>query len=229
MKTPRLVPIATLFALTLTTSCLATVITVPFGTAAPPATLGGYTMAQFSDPRPEGSLVTDIAPPATSPVVGNLLFDAELEHLRVGSAWDTWSHPYTGDVYWFDELTYGNSLTMTLPGGTTAFYLYVEPDFFGTFAFGFSAGGGVLEIAIDGEGGAQGVGFYTDDPAVWLDSVIIQKVVTDPNDPFADFSNGFGVGEFGINGVPGVPDGGASVLLLGLALAGLGAARKQVK
>ena len=242
MKTPRLVPIATLFALTLTTSCLATVITVPLGTAAPPSTLGGYYMQAFpDDASPEGTPTFALTPPAAAPVSGLLFFDTEMAHLEVPTTWVTWSHGYAGDVYWFDELSLGQwdqaggpmptAVTMALPADTRAFSFYLEPAFFdlnqdasATFQVSATTAGGetaLSEVDIMAFGGATGFGFYTDDLADSIASISILGLDTWPD--------GWAVGEFAINSIEGVPDGGASVLLLGLALAGLGAARKQVK
>jgi hypothetical protein len=160
-------------------------------------------------------------PPASSPVTGSLLADAELTHLRIGDGWDTWSHGYSGDVYWLDEDLFGNELTLTLPTDTKAFYLYLEPNFFGTYEFVVSSGLAVETLAIDGIGGAQGVGFYTDVPADSLASIVVRRA--------GGFSDGFAVGEFGINGIKGVPEGGVPRTLFGFLLLGLFGAHRKLK
>jgi hypothetical protein len=128
MKTAFISRVVVLVVLAVSTPAFALLQSVPLGTAAPPGSLGGFTMAGFSDPRAEGVGVWDVEPPGSSPVTGNLTFDLELEHLLIGSGWGTWSHGYTGDVYWFDEDSYGKQLNLTLPGETKAFYLYFEVD-----------------------------------------------------------------------------------------------------
>lgn len=64
------------------------------GTAAPPPTLGPYSMTPFpADGQPTGP-VTAVAGPT-----GPLGFDQSVDHTTVGAGWATWSHGYTGDVY----------------------------------------------------------------------------------------------------------------------------------
>src|SRR5437879_3268828 len=66
------------------------------GTAAPPANLGGYAMTAFpADPQADSTDVTTVAGPT-----GTLTFTAAVSHRTVPSSWSTWSHGYTGDVYW---------------------------------------------------------------------------------------------------------------------------------
>src|SRR5687768_13706855 len=87
------------------------------GTAAPPATLGPYTITPFgADVQPLNTNVTTVAGPT-----GTLTFSAPVSHRAVGSGWATWSHGYTGDVYYTDTAT---SVTMTMPAGTGAFRFY---------------------------------------------------------------------------------------------------------
>src|SRR4029079_3984527 len=83
------------------------------GTSAPPATLGGYTMTAFGpDARTIGAEVTSVPDAA-----GTLRFSAPVTHLRVPSSWQTWSHGYTGDVYFSGESS-DPSIEMLLPTGT---------------------------------------------------------------------------------------------------------------
>src|SRR5262245_55280871 len=58
-------------------------------TAAPPTTLGQYTMTAFGDDaRPNGGVVSDVA----SPFGGVVGFSTPLTHAEVGAGWATWSH-----------------------------------------------------------------------------------------------------------------------------------------
>jgi PEP-CTERM motif len=150
-------------------------------TAAAPATLGQYTMTAFGDDaRPNGGVVSDVA----SPFGGVVDFSVDLTHTEVGSGWATWSHGYTGDVY-FSTTT----LTLDLPDGVGAFYFYAEPDPFAPFTITASVGGSTFSQVVDGLGGAKIFAVYTDDFAS-IDSITISST--------ADF----GVGEFGAAPVP---------------------------
>jgi hypothetical protein len=158
------------------------------GTAAPPPTLGPYTMTPFAaDGRPLGDPVTDVAAPAGA--AGSLQFDRSLTHSRIGSGWQTWSHGYTGDVYWTDS---SDRVVMALPANTQAFYFYAEPndqaihDVTATASDGTTSG----PVKVNGLGGAQYYGFYT------TDGTTLSTITVDA-DPTA-FYRGFAVGEFGI-------------------------------
>jgi hypothetical protein len=152
------------------------------GTAAPPATLGPYTMTQFGpDGRTLGESVSDVSDPA-----GTIGFTPSLTHARVTQGWATWSHGYTGDVY----STGGTTITITLPAGTKAFYFYAEPQQFAVFSVEATAQDGTTSgpIPVQGNSGAQYFGFYGNGSAT-LSSITV--TTADPT--------GFAVGEFGIN------------------------------
>ena len=76
-----------------------------------------------TDSQPTGQPVRGVTGPS-----GEISFSPELNHATVGAGWQTWSNGYTGDVY----STSGQTVTVTLPGGTRAFYLYAEPQQFAT-------------------------------------------------------------------------------------------------
>jgi hypothetical protein len=231
-------------ALVLATPAFAGLIGVDLGTAAPPAVLGGYYMQAFpADPSPEFTIVFTVTPPAAAPVSGPLFFDTEMIHNKVGGGWLTWSHGYEGSVYHFDELMLGEwdaqdnpiptPVVLSLPGETKAFSFYLEPAFFGSnqdgsanFEIAVETTGGLAGVwneDILGFGGAAGFGFYTDDPLDSLASISILGLDTWPD--------GWAVGEFAINSIQthGVPDGGTSWVLLGLAVAGLAFIRKPIQ
>jgi hypothetical protein len=153
------------------------------GTGPPPATLGPYTMTAFGpDPQPinQGPVVTSVNDPA-----GTVSFSPPLNHSTVGNGWDTWSHGYTGDVYW----TTGSTITMTLPAGTRAFYFYAEPNTFAVFDVTATAQDGTTSgpIQVQGNSGATYFGFYaTGTPNI--ESITVTTTDT----------TGLGVGEFGI-------------------------------
>jgi hypothetical protein len=154
------------------------------GANAPPATLGPYAMTKFGpDPQPlNDGTVSGVSDPA-----GTLSFSPPLNHSRVGNGWATWSHGYTGDVYWTST---GSTIMITLPAGTRAFYLYAEPNAFALFNVTATAQDGTTSgpVAVQGNGGAAYFGFYaTGTPNI----ATITVTTTD--------TTGLGVGEFGIS------------------------------
>jgi hypothetical protein len=168
---------------------------VDLGTAAPPDMLGSSPMTPFGvDGRDLFTNVTTVP----SPLGDTLTFDRAVSHRGANSAengWTTWSHDYTGDVY-FLQPSEGpppaTSLTMTLPAGTKAFYFYAEPNVFATFNFTATATDGTIivssgEVPIAGEAGARGFGFYGN--GTDIASITVE---TDSE------AQGFAVGEFGI-------------------------------
>jgi hypothetical protein len=154
------------------------------GTNPPPATLGPYTMTSFGpDPQPIGATVTGVNDPA-----GSITFSPTLTHVTVGNGWATWSHGYTGDVYY----TTNNPATITiaLPAGTNAFYLYAEPNTLSPFTVTATAQDGTTSgpVLVNGDGGASYFGFYGTGGAT-LASITVTT----------DDTLGLGIGEFGIS------------------------------
>ena len=161
------------------------------GTAAPPATLGGYTMTPFAlDSRALFQSVTDVPAPGGR----TLQFDRNLEHRRIGNGWGTWSHGYTGDVY--SNAAIANSpardqVMMTLPANTKAFSFYVEPNATATYNVTATANDGTASdpIAVSGSSGAKYFGFYSKDGTT-LSTITVNVDAG---------ARGFGIGEFGID------------------------------
>jgi hypothetical protein len=153
------------------------------GAGAPPDTLGGFLMTPFpEDTRPLSEDVNDV--PSPCPTGGDIVFSTPMSHRQIGSGWASWSHGYTGDVYYTNGAT---SVTITLPQPACAFYFYVEPNPFAVHYFtavgddGTSSG----SFSADGEGGAAYVGIF----GAGLESVTIST-----DDGVTDFA----IGEFGI-------------------------------
>ena len=184
-----------------TTNCTGSTCTTPeivfdedsAGTGSPPETLGGYPMTPFGpDSRAtcgsEGSSVTGVNDPA-----GTIGFDEALTHGTVPACWQTWSHGYTGDVYETTYATDPNQVTITLPSGTQAFYLYAEPNIFADFTITATAQDGTTSgpVTVNGDAGASCFGFYGIGGAT-----VASITVTSADDDFA-------IGEFGIS--PGAP------------------------
>ncbi|UYV12975.1 MAG: hypothetical protein NCW75_01510 [Phycisphaera sp.] len=161
------------------------------GTAAPPATLDGYSMSAGSDGRATFSDVT-------SANVGGgrtVDFSIDMSLRRIGDGWATWSHGYTGPVY---STSGEDAVTMSFdPGEVGAFILYVEPNQFADFSFEITgrdaAGSSVaFNTNIVGDSGAKGFGFSA--PAGGH-ITSVRVVNTDGN------AGGFAVGEFLSSGV----------------------------
>jgi hypothetical protein len=167
-------------------------------TSIPPATLGPYNMTKFqADSQPvcpaDGSTVTGVTDPA-----GTIGFSSALSHdLATISCWATWSNGYTGDVYDDSAVNTGAAVpaqvTISLPAGTNAFYFYAEPVNFSDFTITATAQNGTTSnpVTVNGNAGAKYFGFYGTG-GVTLASITVTATDTD----------GFAVGEFGINKSP---------------------------
>jgi hypothetical protein len=175
---------------------------VALGTAAPPGTLGPYTMTPFPDDlRADGTLVSSVP----SPLGGSVDFSAPMQLLTVGYGWSDWSHGYTGDVY-FSGLD-ATSVTLTLAPNATAFYLYAEPNPFSTWTITATAQDGTaVSQDVYGYYAAAGYGFYGTGGSQ------VSSIQVD----YAG-SEGFAVGEFGIASGAAVPAPGA-ILLAGIGI-----------
>jgi hypothetical protein len=149
-------------------------------TDAPPATLGSFAMTPFAaDDQPLSTDVFDVAGPT-----GTLGFGAKVSHFRIGKGWSSWSHGYTGDVYYTNGAV---NLTLTLPPNTGAFAFYVEPNNFALFDVTATAQDGITSnsVPVSGLGGATYFGFYGTGGAT-ITSITISSATA------------FAVGEFGI-------------------------------
>ena len=183
----KLIIISALAVMTLAVGNVQAAITgVALGTSAPPATLGSYTMTPFpDDARPDFTIVSSVP----SPLGGSVDFSPSLDLRTVGSSWATWSHGYTGDVYYS---VLASSATLTMPSGTGAFYLYAEPNPFEIWTIIATAQDGTaVSQDVDGSAGAAGYGFYA------TGGSLISSIQVD----YAG-EGGFAVGEFGIAAIP---------------------------
>ncbi len=162
------------------------------GTAAPPNNVGGIAVTAF-DQSVQAAIpnYTGVTTIPGAPMPGGLLSSNTVNKRTVGSGWATWSHGYTGVVYYNST----NSVTLTLPAGAIAFYSYVEPNAFGTFNITATTDSGVTSgpVAVSGSSGATGFAFYTDG----LDRIATVTIAADAG------ASGFAIGEFGTSGSPG--------------------------
>jgi hypothetical protein len=132
----------------------------PLSTDAPPATAGPYTLTAFAnDARPNHDLVTTVPCPV---VGGNITFSIPMVHTKVGDGWATWSHGYTGDLYFVEFPDDLESFTISLPPNVGAFMWYMEPNVFSTFTVVYSASDGTTSGTqpVEAENGASGFGWY---------------------------------------------------------------------
>jgi hypothetical protein len=141
----------------------AAVVFENLGTGAPPATLGVnpvYTLTPFDQAEqaaiPNGTLVTTIP---GSPFPGELTTSVPVAKGTTPGTWATWSHGYTGPVFYVG----GTTVRLTLPPNTGAFYFYLEPNAFAVFNFTAVTNSGVTSgnVPVNGFGGATGFAFYS--------------------------------------------------------------------
>jgi len=164
------------------------------GTEAPPTTLGGYSMTPI--PYPMAPDCSGYPPPLPVPdnPEGVDVSPIDLITWRcIGSGWGTWSHGYTGDVY-FTGL-YSSSQTITLPPNTGAFYFYVEPNPFAWHNFNVTVYPGAVSsgpFAVLGASGATYVGVYMTSSSNPCFGGIERIEIYSDTDDF-----GFASGEFG--------------------------------
>jgi len=158
------------------------------GTGGPPARLDGVSMRKFPrDTRKLSSKVTTVKAPRGSITFSRSAVLDVVKNMDRNGYWKTWSNGYAGNVYFV-----AGTLTITLPSGTTAFYLYAEPNSQQTFEVTASSGRITSgPIGVGGTGGAKFFGFIATGGAR------LHTVHVSTSD-----SRGFAVGEFGIHRLP---------------------------
>jgi dTDP-4-dehydrorhamnose 3,5-epimerase-like enzyme len=168
------------------------------GTNAPPAmtgplgTNGPFTLMPYGTnwqaAASNGTVTTAIEGDTCEQDV--LGFSASLVKATVGETWATWSHGYTGPVWYHD----GTTLTLDLPPNTAAFAMYLSPSNAGTHQFTLQDNNGATYTTnIDRAAGAQGVAFYVGLQGDTLESITITA---------AAGAGGFAIGEFSISQQP---------------------------
>jgi hypothetical protein len=208
----------------------AVIIDVSAGYDAPPSILGGYTMTPMA--RNLGNNGTSVS--SASDLGLTVGFGHEVTQASIGSGWSFWSHGYTGTVWHTALAAIGekrDSVTLTLPTGTKAFYFYATPaEVTGAFNMTLNTvdapDGGSKTQLVNVSVGAHFFGVYTSGSSN-LTSLIISRPTG---------SSGFAFGEFGIfnDGIAGgeVPEPTSMAIfgISGIALiARRGMAKKRVK
>ena len=107
--------------------------------------------------------------------------------------WATWSNGYTGDVYWTGDGV--NSVSISLPSGTSAFYFYAQPQNAGVHTITAVAFDGISEIEtisqdVEGDSGASYYGFYGTEGTLITEITVYGGTID------------FAIGEFGISIIP---------------------------
>jgi hypothetical protein len=133
----------------------------------------------------------------------------------IGTCWATWSHGPTGPVFTYIGAQLSTTTAITLPASSHAFYLYAEPNNFGSFNITVTPSvGAPVSVNVVGNSGANGYAFYT------TANETLTKVTVTTAD-----ASGFAIGEFALyNGaaqfvdIPALEPGmlaALAVLLLG--------------
>jgi hypothetical protein len=157
------------------------------GTSAPPTSVGGCTFIPFNLSAqaaiPDYTLVSTIP---GAPTGYTLTTSPAVEKRTVPNTWSTWSHGYTGPVFY----TSGTSLTINIAPADKGIMLYVEQTTFRYYKCTVStnAGDNSGPVSIDGNAGARGFAFVSASPNI--------NSITINCDPGA---GGFAVAEFAIS------------------------------
>lgn len=207
--------------LVVASSASAAVVFTNLGTNTPPDMVGPYLVSPFDQaPQlaiPEGTSVTAIP---GSPLGGDINTSIGVLRFQVGSSWGTWSHGYTGAVYYTSG---SQTVTLTVPPGARAFYLYAEPNPFSFFDITVTTndGGTSGPISVTGQSGANGFGFHTT-----AGEEITSVTITCSG---ADFAFGeFGIGDTPRGVIPTLGDLGLAALAFLLALSGAWLVRRRI-
>jgi len=158
---------------------------IGFGTDLPPATVLGVDLIPVDIPNtiPEMGPISSLMSP-----LGTISFSPTGVKYVIGSIWGTWSHGYTGSVIAFEFI---ETVTITLPAGTTMFRFSVEPNVYENHPADVKADGeAVVGSGVEGSSGAACFVIIAD-PGKTIGLVTIT---------LPDSAGGFAVGEFAISG-----------------------------
>jgi hypothetical protein len=167
----------------------AAVVFMNLGTAAPPSAVGTFAVTPY-DLVPQTAIpnLTNTSVIPGSPVAPDTTASFPVQKRTVGDGWASWSHGYTGPVFYTVPVVPPLMLTIA---PAKAFYVYVEPAAGRSFAVSVvtNAGGSSGPVPVDASGGATGFGFYT------TAGESITSVTIDVDDPNAQ---GFAFAELGL-------------------------------
>lgn len=170
------------------------------GTDPPPDQLGPIPVAPF-DLEAQAKIpdYTHVAIIPGSPIPGDLVVEPLVQKLTVPDTWPYWSHGYEGPIFFNAGLKpvqgSGQSrglfqtVTLSLPPGATAVYLYVQP-WDGTLVYVTTDDGTSINTSVSSTA-AEGFGFYTDTAGETIATLLVEVGDTE-----------FFIGEFGISNQP---------------------------
>jgi hypothetical protein len=161
---------------------------VDLGKVACPAQVGSYQVTPAAADPSALNLSVSTVP---MPTGGSLGISPALDHRKMGSGWNSWSHTYTGDLYTASSSAV-STVTLTLPDGTGAFAFFLEPNNLSAFTFTVSCttadGGSLQETAsIVGDKGATGFAFHCSTSPLSSVTILVPAG-----------AGGFALGEFSI-------------------------------
>ncbi|MCC6677276.1 MAG: hypothetical protein IT436_09030 [Phycisphaerales bacterium] len=159
------------------------IVVETYGAAAPPAAVDGWPIDWRVHFRSD--VFADVT---TTPDGGGgvIVFSIPVSVRAIGQGWATWSHGYTGNVFYTNG---ASSLTIGL-SDIHAFQFYAEPNPFGIFQMTAAGSDGATTIAAqqhpDGDSGATGWGFCS-----WDAHVVSITVESDVDFAVGEFRVGF--------------------------------------
>ena len=138
------------------------VVFVNLGTAAPPSAVGPFAVTPYAlGPQDDIPNMANTSVIPGSPIPPDTTTSFRVQKRTVGDGWASWSHGYTGPVFYTVPIVPPLKLTIA---PAKAFYVYVEPATFGRpFAVVVVTDGGGASgpVFVDTAGGATGFAFYT--------------------------------------------------------------------
>ncbi len=167
----------------------ASVVFVNLGTAAPPSTVGTFVVTPY-DLAPQAAIpnLTNVSLIPGSPIPPDTATSFPVQKRTVGDGWTSWSHGYTGPVFYTVPTVPPLALTIA---PAQAFYVYVEPAAFGqpyAVTVATNVGGSSGPVFVDADGGATGFAFYT----TAGESITSVTITADDN------AQGFALAELGL-------------------------------
>lgn len=183
------------------------------------ADVGGVPVLPF-DVGPQAAIanwavgVTTI-PGVPSPATGSLTVAPGVQKQTMPGTWTSiWANGYTGPIFFTQG---AQTITLTLPPRTTAFYVFAEQNVYGTFDITATTDSGATSGAVTVVGVATppavnsipGIGFLTTTPGEAIQTITIDVEAG---------SNGFAIALFAMAQAPAAPTPGAAAPAAGSAV-----------